>query len=318
MGRKALTKEKFLEKAFEVHGDRYSYEKTKYVHSKTKVIITCSIHGDFEQTPCIHMQGGGCRLCRNADFSNKYSGPKRNSYKSALSQFELVQAFITKAKSIHGNEYDYSNVEYSNSTTPVQIICPIHGEFSQLPISHYKGSKCPKCGSSHELKYTTKEFIEIAHKVHIEKYTYNKFEYLGTREYSTITCPIHGDFQQLPEVHLLGSGCPECACYGFKRNLPATLYYLAINDGEAYKIGVTNTSLKIRFGSDMNKIKVINTWEFCLGTDAYNAEQGILRSLKSFKYEGTPLLKVGNTELFNRCVLDRINAILDSHKYTRS
>lgn len=318
MGRKALTKEEFLEKAFEVHGDRYSYEKTEYIHSKKKVIVLCKIHGEFEQTPCIHMQGGGCKACRNADFSNKYSGPKRKSYSTSLSQSELNQNFITKAREVHGNSYNYSKVTYTSSTTPVCIICPVHGEFEQLPINHYKGGKCTKCNGTHALKYTTNEFIDIANKVHNYKYNYSKFEYLGTRETSNIICPEHGIFQQLPEVHLLGSSCPECASYGFKRNLPAILYYLSINNGEAYKIGITNTSLETRFGSDIKKIKVISTWKFMFGIDAYNAEQEILRNLRYFKYVGEPLLKVGNTELFNTCVLDKVNTILDNHKYTRS
>ena len=55
--------------------------------------------------------------------------------------------FIKKAKTIHGNKYDYSKVKYVNNHTKVCIICPIHGEFWQTPMKHLIGRGCPKCGS---------------------------------------------------------------------------------------------------------------------------------------------------------------------------
>ena len=37
--------------------------------------------------------------------------------------------FIEKAKTIHGDKYDYSKVEYKSIKEKVCIICPKHGEF---------------------------------------------------------------------------------------------------------------------------------------------------------------------------------------------
>jgi hypothetical protein len=54
--------------------------------------------------------------------------------------------FITKAKGIHGDKYDYSEVEYKSNHVPVTIICPIHGSFSQTPASHLMGRGCKPCG----------------------------------------------------------------------------------------------------------------------------------------------------------------------------
>jgi hypothetical protein len=60
--------------------------------------------------------------------------------------------FIEKARKTHKNKYDYSKVEYKNSSTKVCIICHEkdskgneHGEFWQTPASHIYGSGCPKC-----------------------------------------------------------------------------------------------------------------------------------------------------------------------------
>lgn len=54
--------------------------------------------------------------------------------------------YISKALAVHNNFYDYSKVSYKNMQTKIVIICPIHGEFMQLPQPHLKGQGCPKCG----------------------------------------------------------------------------------------------------------------------------------------------------------------------------
>ena len=91
---------------------------------------------------------------------------------------------------------------------------------------------------------------------------------------------------------------------GFNPNKPAILYYLSINNGQAYKIGITNHSVEVRYSSkDLAKIKVINVIEYSNGKDAYKSEQLILKEYSYAKYEGDPLLESGNTELFTHDVL---------------
>ena len=54
----------FLSKVNEVHGDRYDYSKVEYVKMHDKVIIICSYHGEFTQTPHAHTrQKQGCPIC---------------------------------------------------------------------------------------------------------------------------------------------------------------------------------------------------------------------------------------------------------------
>lgn len=53
--------------------------------------------------------------------------------------------FIKKANAIHLCRYDYSKVEYKNNSSKVEIICPIHGVFTQSPSSHLQGKGCRKC-----------------------------------------------------------------------------------------------------------------------------------------------------------------------------
>lgn len=58
-----LTTEQFIEKARKVHGDLYSYGDVNYVGIRTKVLITCSEHGNFSQIPNSHLYGAGCFKC---------------------------------------------------------------------------------------------------------------------------------------------------------------------------------------------------------------------------------------------------------------
>lgn len=52
-------------------------------------------------------------------------------------------SFEERARQVHGNKYDYSKVKYVNLLTKVEIICPDHGSFWQVPKSHLAGHGCP-------------------------------------------------------------------------------------------------------------------------------------------------------------------------------
>ena len=58
---------------------------------------------------------------------------------------KTTEQFIAEAKVVHDNKYDYSKVQYQGNKIKVCIICPIHGEFSQSPLKHLRGQRCPKC-----------------------------------------------------------------------------------------------------------------------------------------------------------------------------
>ena len=186
-----LTRIEVIDRANEVHGYKYIYDKMEYVDSKTKVCITCPEHGDFWQAPHDHLKGCGCPEC---------SGKKKMT----------LAEFVKKAKDIHGDKYLYDKVEYVNNSTKVCITCPEHGDFWQTPHSHLEGRGCPEC--SDKKKKTVDEFIKQAKEKHRNQYIYDKdkIDYINNSTKVCITCPIHGDFWQAPHDHLSGRGCPEC------------------------------------------------------------------------------------------------------------
>ena len=89
-------------------------------------------------------------------------------------------------------------------------------------------------------KLTTQDFIDRARAVHGDKYGYDIVEYSGAHTKVTIHCPEHGMFEQTPNAHLNGNGCPGCAEYGFDRTKDGFLYVLRSDCGQYMKIGITH------------------------------------------------------------------------------
>lgn len=91
--------EEFILKAKDIHGDKYDYSKVEYINNKTKVCIICPEHGEFWQTPEIHLNGHGCPKCGNQisdaekeiiSFIRKECGLKCNSRdRTIISPYEL-------------------------------------------------------------------------------------------------------------------------------------------------------------------------------------------------------------------------------------
>ena len=188
---RTVTTSKFIEKARNIHGDKYDYSQVNYINSSTPVTIICPKHGEFQLKPSSHLQGNGCSKC---------SGNIRLS----------TERFISKARALYGGKYNYSKVQIiGNNKTKVCIICPIHGEFWQSPNNHLRGAECPSCFGTP--KKTTEKFIEEAKIIHGDKYDYSKVEYKGGKEKVCIICPEHGEFWQAANAHLKGSKCPICS-----------------------------------------------------------------------------------------------------------
>jgi very-short-patch-repair endonuclease len=244
------TTKDFIDECNIIHNFKYEYNKTIFNRRRDKVIITCPIHGDFEQVAGSHLLGMGCRFC---GYDDKDYHTKQYEVKYTTAEF------IQVAKEKWGNKYDYSLTEYVNSRTKIKII--YDGiVYEQFPMGHlkypvefnmneeiflikahrkwgdkydyslmdyktttdkikiiYNGVIYEQAPNNHlnyapELRntQTLENFIECSKKIHGGKYTYDKSIYINRTTKMIITCPKHGDFEQKPGVHLKGSGCPVC------------------------------------------------------------------------------------------------------------
>jgi len=197
--RKRRTTEMFISDAIAVHGDSYDYNLTNYTNTQTDVNIICKIHGIFSQNPNSHLRGSGCKEC----------GYIRNSKTFKYSQEE----FISKCSKIHENKYDYTPTKYIDILTPIEIVCPVHGVFTQSPRDHIRGHGCKLCRDvlvAFKRAKTTDQFILDAKNVHGDKYEYKFVNYVNSKIKVKIICKEHGEFPQSPYNHLNGDGCPHC------------------------------------------------------------------------------------------------------------
>ena len=187
----------FINKSNIVHNNKYDYTKTIYVSSKAKVIITCPIHGDFEQAPARHISGCGCNKC--GIVNRKLTKSK----------------FIIRGHEKHNNKYDYSLVNFEGTNDKVKIICPMHGTFEQRVAGHLFGYGC-KCCATENSKINVSTFIENSNKKHNNKYDYSFINYTNSHDNFKlkIICPIHGAFEQSAKSHIQGAGCMLCAIQG--------------------------------------------------------------------------------------------------------
>lgn len=126
-----------------------------------------------------------------------------------------TKEFIEKATCILGNNYIFTKTKYFNAHTKVIITCKEHGDFMVLPLNVIqKSCECPECAKkklSRIKSLTTQEFIKKAIRVHGKKYNYDLVKYISSHDNVEIVCPIHGIFEQSPNNHLRGCGCPKCS-----------------------------------------------------------------------------------------------------------
>lgn len=191
------TTEQFIEDAMAVHGDVYDYSKTDYKSAHEKVVIGCSTHGDFEQTPSSHVNTKtGCPKCGDDTVAEKNS--------------MTTEDFIARAKEVHGDEFNYDEVEYGkNCRDKVILTCSFGHRIEQAPEDHLSGRGCIECSGVRQ--YTTEEFIEMARGVHGNKYDYSLVEYTNNDKPVKIICSRHGTFKQAYKHHVLQKGnCPVC------------------------------------------------------------------------------------------------------------
>lgn len=192
-GRKRMTTKQMIKKCQKRHGDLYTYEKTEYIDSKTKICVTCRKHGDFYTFPYHHINGEGCPKCHGRNLSAE----------------EIVEKF----KEVHGVKYDYSSFVFTKMKDKSCFICKTHGEFWQTPQKHLEGHGCPKCAIQHRTQKSIlpiDTFVEKANLIHNNQYDYSLVFFKNLHNNIDIICKKHGVFSQIANDHLNGHGCPIC------------------------------------------------------------------------------------------------------------
>jgi len=124
-----------------------------------------------------------------------------------------TDTYITLARELHGDYYDYLDTIFTLVTNRIIIHCPVHGTFTQEARQHIKINTqtgkpfgCRQCGTAQRnkamIENSRQDFFNRAPLLHDHYYTYDHVVYKGTLVHVMITCPKHGDFPQKPYKHL--------------------------------------------------------------------------------------------------------------------
>lgn len=328
-------KNHFLEKAIEKFGNKFTYDLSTYKTAKTKMRIICPVHGEFWQKPDKHLSSKfGCSKCA-LKLKTKTKPNPEMFIDNTMSETE----FLEKANSKYNNKFKYIIDNWQGlSKTVITVICPIHGEFQTIASNHLQKQNqtgCLKCGFELRANKKTSSYDDVIlefRQVHGDRYIYpdsNREFYRTKRDKIKIICPEHGEFWMTPQKHLSGQRCKKCAkidvlnsgilvggyCEDLFNDNPelkekdGLLYYLKINGGKLYKIGITTTCTNDRikglkakaksFGYKWD-IEIVNEKNMSL-YEAFKIEQSILEN----NIQHRVYTKI-STELFNIDIFENI------------
>ena len=198
--------------SFKKFSNLYRYKSFVTNAEKVESIFGRRFKFDFNQFKSVREPMTVYDTISGEEFKASFGNLIRGSIPSKIN-FEQIESkiidFKQRAAAAHSSFYSYDNVEYKNSNTKVLITCPVHGDFSQTPHDHLSGSGCPKCKAD-KARLSLEEFISRASSCHSTHYDYSFVRIDNFDTLVKIICPVHGEFEQTPRVHLSGSDCPKC------------------------------------------------------------------------------------------------------------
>lgn len=194
--------------------DRFDFSEAKYTGALAPITgIKCSKHGVFRQYAAqFRKNGATCPQC--------------GAEQRAVSLRETPEAFVARARAVHGDKYDYADAGFVKYNATVQIRCRVHGVFSITANRHvYRKQGCGQCevenrrerivqyrhlSAASKVANTAVDFFDRCREAHAGAYTYPEQEYCGAKEKIRVVCPTHGEFTQAAWAHLSGKGCMQC------------------------------------------------------------------------------------------------------------
>lgn len=239
----------------------------------------------------------------------------RKPCETCARRIPAYRAFLERAVKKHGNKFDYSLItveSYVDIFTPVQIVCEIHGTFTQKPKDHtYKtGGKlcCPEC---------VQDFNRLHNKRSIESWKEEletRFPHItmvehgnsdSNQEPCTLLCEHHGEFNSKlasikQDIHLCHTCAQDANSWGNRTrrvDVPGTVYFIHIPSIGHYKLGATKTGVTERFRQLPHDYTVVWEQEFDTLKEAYDSESRLFRVYKDFR-PYTAYRKPSTFELF--------------------
>ena len=133
------------------------------------------------------------------------------------------------------------------------------------PTEHIRGHGCAKCGkqeAGNKNKSNLKDFVDACTTYYNNFYDYSLVrEYKNCTQYTTVICPLHGEFKTTFSNHKKGSGCPDCGNRKIGEALASNTAEFTVKatkvHGGRYDYSIvnyTNNSTKVKIGCSLHGI----------------------------------------------------------------
>lgn len=198
---KKLTQEE-VERRIKEMRPEYEFLPFEYKNGTSEIIAVCPKHGNFPTSVSKISSGYGCPKC----------GIEKAHSKTKKTQKEFLEFVNEKFKD---RPLDFSESEYKGAHKDIIFRCELHGYRKlkpyQLLNTQYGCWDCSYVERGLNRRITFEDFIKKALIAHPDKeYDYSKVKIVDYDTPVVIICPKHGAFEQCPDNHIHGAGCPRC------------------------------------------------------------------------------------------------------------
>lgn len=205
MSAKSLSQQQFVEKCNSLHCNKYDYSNTEFSSTREKIQIICPEHGIFEQRASAHLDGQGCRKCRNTLVKNRLSFTK--------------DQFLQNINSWQKENLDFSEFIYTTDKIKGKVKCKIHNnEFYITPCNIKKSKRgCPLCSRNLHKELVTNsknDFVKLSIEKHGDSFDYSEIpDSFHSHDYIKIKCKeCNSIFERIAYSHCnIGHSCPKCS-----------------------------------------------------------------------------------------------------------
>lgn len=307
----------------------YDFTNSDFKGTTKPLGFRCSVHDKelhIEVASKLRKNANHCKDCRKEKSSKDTE--ERISKSKSNTKIKRYNDFINHSNVIVHKSYDFSDSDFKGVNKPITLRCSIHNKVIVLNkaelLKTNKNNKCEECESEFTEFYQKESFIAKANRRYDSRYDYSKIEDYKYREYVNIICPIHGEYKQMPQVHLFSAtGCTKCgdeyskSFGGYSRSAyinkarsdTSNVYIIKItgNNEVFYKIGITSYTVAIRYKQgympEQYNIEIQHTFNDLDKGLAYDFEKLLHKKNKINKYK--PLIKfAGYTECFTQVPTD--------------
>ena len=255
----------------------------EYVTAQTKVTFRCRNSHDWLAKPNDVLTGHGCPDC---------AGLRRSSKEKVNKKLDEAGRSVRQLG------------EYKSALTKTLFRCEVGHEWMVKPNVVLSGAGCPVCSDTSWTVETINKRFEDANRpiTIIGEYknfvTNTEFQCDNGHIWKTALSNLFKNFETNK------SGCPTCAVYGFKPDIPAVLYILKFDS--FIKYGITN-DLKSRLCSHRKagEFTIELVKEFDKGQHAMILESSIKKAFGG-NFIGPDIMKNGYTETLSLAELENL------------